>query len=325
MKKYDVVIVNLNGEKILKSCLRSVYNSSVVPEKVIVYDNNSSDRSTELIRNNYPEVKLICSKKNIGFGGGNNEAMKYAQSDYILFMNNDLILDKHCAENLIGFLNDKKVVVANPLIYKGWEKRKNQPIYASGAVLERSGFNYALYDLDGDRQDLNCFSGACFMACTNIVKDLKFEKRYFLYYEEPEMTCRMLKQSMKIGRSLDAKCYHLENYSSPKEGAKGVAFRQFHSIQNKWYMFGKHWPITALFPAVILNYIHLGVVSLFFLRHGQFNSLRLIYLAPYKLISGMVNRDRTKIIDRRWYQKLEKYSFGKYLGLGKKVFSKKNG
>ncbi len=322
MKKYDVVIVNFNGEKILKSCLESVYKSSVNPEKVIIYDNNSADQSVGLISNNYPKIKLIRGKKNIGFGKGNNEAMKFAKSDYILFMNNDLVLDKHCAENLIAFLNDKKIAIVNPLIYKGWKKTENQQIYASGAVLERSGFNYALYDTDGDRKNLNCFSGACFMARSDVIKKFKFEKRFFLYYEEPELVCRMLKKSMKIGRCLDAKCYHLENYSSPKKNAAGVVFRQFYSIQNKWYMIGKHWPILAIPATLLINYFHLLLVSGYMLRFGKIRQMSLLYLAPYNFYCGIINRSN-KIIDKNWYKKLDPIAYKKYFKLGRMVFSKK--
>ena len=94
MNSYDVVIVNYNGEKIITLCLRSIYNSEIKPNQVIIYDNASKDKSVAIIKKKFPETKLIRGRENIGFGNGNNKAMRYSKSDFILFVNNDVLLIK---------------------------------------------------------------------------------------------------------------------------------------------------------------------------------------------------------------------------------------
>lgn len=319
---YDVVIVNYNGENIISQCLDSVQASTIKPAKIIVYDNDSKDRSVDLIKKKYPHVILIEGDSNIGFGRGNNEAMKLSKSDFILFVNNDLVLDKYCSESLLAGFTDKKLAILNPIIFKGWGKVENQEVYAFGAKINRSGFGYGLYDTVGDRTDLNCFSGACFMARSGIIKKLQFEKRFFLYCEEPDLSVRILGLALKIGRVREASCYHLESYSSPQSSIDGTAFRQFYGVQNRWFMLGKHWPLFMLPEVILFNLLHLFYLTYFYAKNRKFSYLKLIYLAPSNLFSGLFERDHAVVVDKKWYRQLGTTTLKTYFALGKKVFTK---
>ncbi|MEX0595982.1 MAG: glycosyltransferase, partial [Candidatus Paceibacterota bacterium] len=89
----SVIIVNYNGLKFLSDCLNSLKsNLAEVAHEIIILDNNSKDTSCLFIKEKYPEVTLIESKINHGFGKGNNEAVKSAKGKYLLLFNNDTIL-----------------------------------------------------------------------------------------------------------------------------------------------------------------------------------------------------------------------------------------
>jgi len=320
-KKYDVIIVNYNGKDIISRCIESIYKSEVLPQKIIIVDNASSDSSVELIRKKFPHVLLVSKKTNLGFGRGNNEGMRHSTAPFILFLNNDVILDKSCTKELLGGFEKPEVAVLDPIIYKGWQKKKNQSLYAFGAQLSEAGFAYARYD-DGTRDDLNNFSAACCMARSDIFKKIKFEKRFFLYYEEPMLSVSLLKLGYKIGRIRQAKCYHLESYSTPEKATAGVVFRQFYGVQNRFYMLAKHWPAGLLLKILLIDILHLWYVIIFSLVHKKFSQgLRLIYLTPWQFIRGLANRDQLSTVDFKWYTKLTKTPFKQYLSLGKKVFA----
>ena len=318
MRSYDVVIVNFNGEKIISKCLESVYKSSLKPSRVIIYDNASHDKSVETIRREFPQVKLIVGASNIGFGRANNEAMKFCDDDLILFMNNDVILDEDCSRVLSQQFEDKKMAIVNPIIFTGWKKEKNAPVYSFGAKMNTSGFGYGLFDQDDDRDDLNCFSGACFMASAKIIKSFQFEKRFFLYYEEPELSTRISIAGFKIGRVKEAKCYHLENYSSPRKRADGICFRQFYAIQNRSYMLGKYWPPMLLLKAFPLNAIHILYNTLFFIVNGQPKRASIIYLAVTNFFAGRRSFDKSE--DRQWIKRLTSTRMTNAFKLMKKVY-----
>jgi len=89
----SVIIVNHNGLKYLKNCLDSLYeNLQNTTFEIIVIDNNSNDKSCSYIKENYPNVILIESKENLGFGKGNNLGVKNAKGKIILLLNNDTVL-----------------------------------------------------------------------------------------------------------------------------------------------------------------------------------------------------------------------------------------
>lgn len=89
----SVIIVNYNGLIYLKDCLESlIKNLKGVPYEIIVIDNNSVDNSCKFIRENFPEIILLESKINYGFGKGNNMAVKKAKGKYLLLINNDTIV-----------------------------------------------------------------------------------------------------------------------------------------------------------------------------------------------------------------------------------------
>ncbi|MEQ8264310.1 glycosyltransferase family 2 protein [Pseudohaliea sp.] len=99
----SVCVANFNGEKVLDLCLSSVMaqgtESSV---EIIVHDDCSSDCSVALIRERFPEVRLLTSEQNVGFCMSNNRMAAVAKGDYLLLLNNDTRLH-HGALNALLF------------------------------------------------------------------------------------------------------------------------------------------------------------------------------------------------------------------------------
>lgn len=322
MKTYDVVIVNYNGAKIIEQCLASVYLSTVKPASVIIYDNDSQDESIKIIKKlKYNNLVLIEGKKNIGFGPGNNEALKISRSDFVLFVNNDILLDKNCSKSLLEAAGNKKIGVVNPLILRGWKKKKNQEIYSFGAAINRAGFAYSLIEKTPDSFSLSCFSGACFMARKKIIREIGFPKNFFLYYEEPAISIELLKRGYSIGRINKGLCYHLESFSSPQKKDLGIAFRQYYGIQNRWYIIGKHWPAKFILYSFLVNFLHLLFFVIFFVRIRQYQYLKLLFIAPAKFILGLFNRDRNNPKNILWYCSLRSDGIRNFRTQGKKVLA----
>lgn len=93
--KIFVIVVTYKGKQWYDRCFTSLRNSTI-PIQTIVVDNASDDGSVEYIKENYPEIILIESKENLGFGKGNNLALKYAYEhgcDYVFLLNQDAWLD----------------------------------------------------------------------------------------------------------------------------------------------------------------------------------------------------------------------------------------
>ena len=90
MEKVAIVILNWNGQAMLSQYLPSVLQYSRDEATVYVADNASTDGSVEMLRQHFPEVKLILLEKNWGFAEGYNKALKQIDAEYYLLLNSDI-------------------------------------------------------------------------------------------------------------------------------------------------------------------------------------------------------------------------------------------
>lgn len=99
-KLISVIVLNWNGANYLSDCLDSVVAQDYSPVEIIVVDNASADRSLELVRSKYRQVKLIENENNVGFSAGNNVGIREARGEYIVILNNDAELDSKCLSEM---------------------------------------------------------------------------------------------------------------------------------------------------------------------------------------------------------------------------------
>lgn len=106
MKDLSIVIVNTNNRKILEECLSSIYKSThQITFEIIVSDNASSDGSQDMVKNKFPEVKLIKNKENLGFIKASNLGLKQSQARYDMLLNDDTIVKEGSLDKLVEFMD----------------------------------------------------------------------------------------------------------------------------------------------------------------------------------------------------------------------------
>lgn len=110
MIKLSIIILSWNTKELLRDCLNSIKNESNI--EIIVVDNASSDGSVEMVKNNYPEVKLIVNHKNLGFAAGNNLGIKAAIGEKIMLLNSDTKAEKGAIEKLLNAAEEDKANIA---------------------------------------------------------------------------------------------------------------------------------------------------------------------------------------------------------------------
>jgi GT2 family glycosyltransferase len=114
----SIIIVNWNTKKLLHDCLASIYKfTRDIDFEVIVVDNGSSDKSSDMVKKDFPQVKLVINKDNLGFTKANNKGIKIAKGKYILLLNSDTYLVENSLKKLITIANQKeKVGAIGPLL-----------------------------------------------------------------------------------------------------------------------------------------------------------------------------------------------------------------
>jgi GT2 family glycosyltransferase len=107
----DVVIVSYCCRSLLRDCLESLTeNAASVPTRIHVVDNASRDGTVEMVRESFPDVDLIESEKNLGFGRATNLAIARGDARYVLALNPDTRVTPHALERLIGLMDERPEV-----------------------------------------------------------------------------------------------------------------------------------------------------------------------------------------------------------------------
>ena len=114
MSKNPTVTISLltwNGQEYLPWLLKSLSEQSFVDWELLVLDNASSDKSVDIIREYYPKARIINKKQNTGFARGHNLLINWSNSDYVLVLNQDVILEENYLRELVDFLEKIKMLL----------------------------------------------------------------------------------------------------------------------------------------------------------------------------------------------------------------------
>jgi GT2 family glycosyltransferase len=106
MTDLSITVVSYNTRELLRECLESVknYNSKSSIE-IIVVDNASHDGSPEMVKNEFPQVKLIANTENYGFAKANNQSWEFVKGKYWLLLNSDAVVRKGALDILVAFMD----------------------------------------------------------------------------------------------------------------------------------------------------------------------------------------------------------------------------
>ena len=106
--KLSICIVTLNAESYLRKCLQSLKASSLACDaEIIVVDNNSHDQTVNVLKKDFPSIRLFCNRRNEGFSRAINEAMYKSCGELILLLNPDTILIKNTINELLKVMNNQ--------------------------------------------------------------------------------------------------------------------------------------------------------------------------------------------------------------------------
>jgi len=233
--KLSVVIVNYNVRHFLKQCLNSVIKASEdIDTEIFVVDNNSADGSVEMIKKEFPAVKLIANDKNVGFSKANNQAIKQAKGEYILLLNPDTFvkedtfrlvveyMDKNPDVGGLGvkmidgqgdFLPESKRGLPTPMVafYKMSGLTK---LFPKSKVFAR----YYLGHLDENEiNDVEILSGAFMLLRKKVLDEIGLlDETFFMYGEDIDLSYRVLKAGYRNVYFPDTQIVHYKGESTKR-------------------------------------------------------------------------------------------------------------
>ena len=243
MYKVSICIVTYNNEEEILNLIKSIYLFTVgIDFKIYIVDNNSKDETIKLITKNFPDIKIIKSRKNLGFGKAHNLVLNKINSDFHIIINPDIILKSNAVMDLLDYLKmHNDVVIATPKIVGLDNKpqflpKKDPKIeYMLAGKLEKYSNYFSFLRKEYTMQNQSCsnipfcidFCTGCFMVIrTEIFKKLNgFDKRFFMYLEDADLSRRARKYG-KIMFLPNVEVFHTWH----RESSKNIKFFLIHLV-----------------------------------------------------------------------------------------------
>ena len=297
LPKISVVIVNYNVKELLGNCLTSIYksNDSKFDLEIYVVDNNSIDKSAEMVRKNFPDVHLIKNEKNVGFSKANNQALKLITGEYVLILNPDTILAERTFDKLIEFYDvhpdtgavSSKLILSNGKLDSACRRSFPTPSVAIPRMLGLSKifpkskmfakYNLSYADVD-QTLEVDAICGA-FMFIPKKVLDRTgfFDEEYFMYGEDLDLCYRIKKLGYKIFYFPEVITIHLKGESTKKTHLSYV--NNFYGAMSIFVK--KNFTGTSRFLSFVLQ------VGIFY-RQTMSYFLRIVNLLKFTILDAAI-------------------------------------
>ena len=254
MEKLAIVILNWNGAAMLRQYLPTVMNYSRDEAVVYVADNASTDDSVSLLREQFPECRLILLDKNWGFADGYNKALAQIDAEYYVLLNSDIEVTQHWLTPMIEFMDQHADVAAcQPKLLSVFDKDKFEYAGASGGFMDRFGYPFCrgrLFDVVetdhgqyDDHTDILWATGAALLVRARIYNKVGgLDGRFFAHNEEIDMCWRIRLQGYRICCLPESRIYHVGGGTLPK----GNPMKTFLNFRNNLTMLYKCLPDSEL-------------------------------------------------------------------------------
>jgi GT2 family glycosyltransferase len=285
-----VVVVNYTGERFLRECIESARSQTVRPAEIVVVDNASSDRSVELIRENFPGITLLPQGKNQYFCRGSNIGLAATSAPFVLLLNNDAFLEPDYIERALEpMLRDERVGAVTGKILRP----DRETVDSAGQELARSRkpLDRGYGQQDGGQFDDECevfgAGGVAPLLRRRMLADISvggqvFDEAFVHFQEDLDLAWRARNLGWKAWYTPAAVAYHHRGGTGQSEPARQTWARnfafanlpselQYHLLKNRYAAMAKNdrlgsWllglPWILLYELKILTYLLLIKPSL---------------------------------------------------------------
>jgi len=236
----SVITVNYNGLRYTVNFLNSFREHVLSTEyEMIVIDNGSLQNEADIIFNQFNWVKVIRSEYNLGFAGGNNIGISHATGDYLLFINNDIIISSDFISPLINrFLSNKKIGVVSPKIVNSDRGLCYGGCEPLGRYLIK--INYINNKNDprtNNPSETPLAHGAALMVKKKVITNVgKWPEDYFLYSEEVDWCLQIRKAGYTIWYEPQSVVSHIGSQTTGKDSP----LKNYYNTRNRFLLYRRN-------------------------------------------------------------------------------------
>lgn len=301
-KTVAILLLNWNTPEHTSNCIKSLLahcNTSLFD--IVVVDNGSTDGSLKKLRTQFPELIFLDNKENLGFAEGNNRAIQYSIDQayqYSLILNNDTETEEDLVTALVNHLDKyQQAAAVQPAIY--WLHDKTVIWNGEGRYQDFPGRIHSDKSLRSAKavyKKAAWLTGCCMLVRNSVLKKTgAFNKQFFLYYEDVELSFRIRAAGYELHYLSSCKLYHEAGASGQlasreKEGTLSPVIHYYVSRNQIWFLrrFGRpiFYPFMFLYHAPYF----FALLSYFILRGRKkkagylFNGLKDGFFTPETVI-----------------------------------------
>ncbi|WP_373056817.1 glycosyltransferase family 2 protein [Zunongwangia sp. H14] len=324
-----VVILNWNGRTLLEKFLPSVVSLS--PEaNVYVADNASTDGSVDVVKQKFPEVKIIQNRENGGYARGYNEALKDLEEEILILLNSDAEVTPGWLRPILEiFENENNVAAVQPKILDYNRKNYFEYAGAAGGYLDKYGYAFCrgriFETLEEDHGQYNNVanifwaSGACFAIKNQVFKKAGgFDEDFFAHQEEIDLCWRLNNLGYRIKFAGNSSIYHVGGATLSNINPRKTYF----NFRNNLYLLLKNLPSSQLIPILLMRMVLDGLAAFRFLAQGKFSHFFAIFRAHLSFYShfSAIRNKRKNIAHKKEYFRINSI-VSSYFIAGKRKFT----
>lgn len=336
MNKVSVVILNWNGEEMLRRFLPSVVEHSIGEGvEVCVADNGSTDASVQMLRATFPTVRLIELDNNYGFAEGYNRALEQVEAEYVVLLNSDVEVTPHWLDPLVNFMDEHPEVAAcQPKLLNQRNKSYFEYAGAAGGYLDKYGYPFCrgrIFEVvEEDKgqyettETVFWVSGAAmFIRLRDYQNVGGLDKDFFAHMEEIDLCWRLKSRGKELVYVPQSKVYHVGGATLNKDNPRKTLL----NFRNNLLMLYKNLPDSELNSVLRVRRCLDILAALVFFLKGERGNARAVFQArnEFQKMVGLYKSVREENMRQTVAKSIEQrtsYSIlWKFHVCGKKIFT----
>ncbi len=289
-KSTAVIIMNWNGEKLLRQFLPSVCrNTNHDIADVVVADNGSTDNSLQLLAEEFKQVKVLSFSENYGYAGGYNEAIsRLREYKYAVLLNSDVEVTEGWIEPVVEYMQQHEDVMAcQPKILSYTDRHRFEYAGAAGGFIDCHGYPYCrgrIFDsieddhgqYDGIPADVFWASGAAmFVRTENYLQLGGLDRLFFAHMEEIDLCWRMHLAGGRVVTVPQSVVYHLGGGSLPASNPR----KTYLNFRNNLLLMYKNMPVAAGRRMLFVRRLYDALAFCMFVAKLQWGNARAVLKA----------------------------------------------
>ena len=257
----SIVIVTLKSEDVIFKCLESI--DSKIP--IFIVENSNNLQFKKSVEKRYNNVSCVLTARNLGMGSGNNLGIRLVETDYVLILNPDVILEANTLKELmLASEKIKDFAILSPISIKS--EYPNYKLYQNDKPDTRNNFPFKVRSVDGYAMLFNKKKVNKILEKESINKEKNyFDENFFMYLENDDLCKRITENRGDIFVTPKAKINHLGAKAVNEKYRDEVEFsRNWHWMWSKFYFNKKHYGLSRALIEGLPQFLLSALRLLFF-------------------------------------------------------------